>query len=140
MTDHEQLLTLLHDEDGVLETVLSGFRMYLEFCTHCVQMDYNIRDYSATEWCATELGHWPVMSILYTTTMQRIFKRHGLKYHRYTYDIVRHSSATPGDQVETARPSPHRPIGEVRRWMPLRMLKLNGEKTRTMVFASTHNV
>ena len=82
----------------------------------------------------------PVMSILYTTTMQRIFKRHGLKYHRYTYDIVRHSSATPGDQVETARPSPHRPIGEVRRWMPLRMLKLNGEKTRTMVFASTHNV
>ena len=54
--DHEQLQTLLHDEYSVLEKVLSGFRTYLEFCAQRVQIDYNIPDYSATKWCATELG------------------------------------------------------------------------------------
>ena len=63
-TDHEQLQTLLHDEYGVLEKVLSGFRTYLEFCAQSVQIDYNIPDYSATKWCATELG--PCASYVHT--------------------------------------------------------------------------
>ena len=83
MTDHEQLLTLLHGEDGVLETVLSGFRMYLEFCTHCVLVDYNIRDYSATEWCATELGPWAsyVHTIHHNNAAD--IQKTWTKYHRY---------------------------------------------------------
>ena len=76
-----------------------------------------------------------VVFILYTTQMQPIFKRHGLKYHRYADDIELHSSyaynsSTPDDQVETARRlTDCRSIGEVRRWMALRVLKLNDEQT-----------
>ena len=56
---HEHLLTLLHDEYGVRETALSWFRTYLEDRTHCVLVDSkNIRDYSATQWCATGFGPW----------------------------------------------------------------------------------
>ena len=59
MIDHEHLLTLLHDEYGVCGIALSRFRTYLEDRTHCVKIDSkNIRDYSATEWCATGLGPW----------------------------------------------------------------------------------
>ena len=64
--------------------------------------------------------------------MQRIFKRHGTKYHEYADDIQLYASynpATPGDQVETARRLTDC-IGEVGRWMAVRMLKLNGEKLR----------
>ena len=38
-TDHEHLLTLLHDEYGVRETALLWFRTCLEDRTHCVQID-----------------------------------------------------------------------------------------------------
>ena len=63
--DHEQLQTPLHDEYGVPEKVSSGFRTYLDFCAQCVQIeDYNIPDYSATKWCATELG--PSASYVHT--------------------------------------------------------------------------
>ena len=56
--EHDKSQTLLHDGYGVLEKVLSGLRTYLEFCAQCVQIDYDIPDYSATKWCATELGPW----------------------------------------------------------------------------------
>ena len=72
----------------------------------------------------------PVMFTFYTTPMQRIFKRHGIKYHKYADDIQLYASynpAKPGDQVETARRLTYC-IGEVRRWMAVRMLKLNDEK------------
>ena len=68
--------------------------------------------------------------------MQRIFKRHGIKYHKYVDDIQLYASydpATPGDQVETARRLIEC-IGKVRRWMALRILKLNYEKTKMMIF------
>ena len=62
--EHEKLQTLLHDEYGVLEKVLSGLRTYLEYCAQCVHIEYNITDYSATKSCATELG--PCASYVHT--------------------------------------------------------------------------
>ena len=102
----------------------------------------NIRDYSATEWCATGSVLGPVMFTLYTTPMQRIFKIHGIKYHKYADDIQLYASYNParlGDQVETARRLTAC-IGEVRRWMVLHMLKLDDEKTKMMIFTSKHHL
>ena len=135
--DHKQLLTSLHDEYGVRETALSWFRTYLEDRTHCVQIDSKT---SATIPLQSGVPQGsvlgPVMFTLYTTPMQRIFKRHGIKYHKYVDDIQLYASydpATPGDQVETARRLIEC-IGKVRRWMALRILKLNYEKTKMMIF------
>ena len=107
--DHEHLLTLLHDEYVIRETALSWFRAYLEDRTHCVQIDSNT---SATIPLQSGVSQGsvfgPVMFTLYTTPMQRIFKRHGIKYHKYADDIqlrvyASYNPAKPGDQVETAR-------------------------------------
>jgi len=84
----------------------------------------------------------PIMFTLYTTPMQRICKRHGIKYHKYTDDIQLYASyipAIPGNQVETARRLTDC-IGEVRQWMALHMLKLNVEKTKMMIFTSKHHL
>ena len=85
--DHEHLLTLLHDEYGVREMAISWFRMYLEDRTHCVQIDSKTSATIPLESGVPQgsvLG--PVMFTLYTTPMQQIFKRHGIKY-KYANDI-----------------------------------------------------
>ena len=74
--------------------------------------------------------------------MQRIFKRYSIKYHKYAEDIQLYAlcnPATPGDQVKTARRFTEY-IGEVRRWMALRMLKLDEEKTKMMIFTSKRHL
>ena len=105
--DHEHLLTLLHDEYGVCGIALSWFRTYLEDRTHCVKIDSKT---SATIPLQSGVPQGsvlgPVMFTLYTTPLQRIFKRHGIKHHKYADDIQLYASynpATSGDQVKTAR-------------------------------------
>ena len=66
----------------------------------------NIRDYSATEWCATGLGPRASYVHLIHHSNAADIKKHGIKYHKYADDIqlyASYNSATPGDQVETAR-------------------------------------
>ena len=86
--DHEHLLILLHDEYGVREMELSWFRKYLEDRTHCVKIDSKTSATIPPQSGVPQgpvLG--PVMFTLYITLMQRIFQRHGIKYHKYTDDI-----------------------------------------------------
>ena len=78
------------------------------------------------------------MFTLYTTPMQRIFRRHGVRYHKYVNDIQLYASynpAVPGDQAETVTRLTDC-IREVRRSMTLRMLKLNDDKTGMKMFTS----
>ena len=57
--DHEHLLILLHDEYGVRE---NGVILVPDVLGRphplCLDRLKNIRDCSATEWCATGLGPW----------------------------------------------------------------------------------
>ena len=137
MIDHTHLLTFFTREYGVCEMALSWFRTYLEDRTHCMQI------YSKTSATiplqsgvpqGSVLG--PVIFTLYTTPLQQIFKIHAIKYHDYADDIQLYASfnpANPGDQMETARRLADC-IGEIRRCMAVRMLKLNNEQTKMMIF------
>ena len=112
--------TLLHGEYGMDRT-------------HCVKIDSKTPatiPLQSGESQGSVLG--PVMFTLYTTPMQRIFKRHGTKYHKYADDVQLYASynpATPGDQVETARRLTDC-IGGVGRWMALCMLELKDKNQR----------
>ena len=60
----------------------------------------------------------------------------------YADDIHLYASynpAKPDDQVETARRLTDC-IGEIRRWMAVRMLKLNNEKTNMTIFSLKHHL
>ena len=87
------LLTLLHDEYGVCETALLWFRTFLEDRTHSVHVDSKtsvIIPLQSGVPQGSVLG--PVMFTLYTIPMQRVFKRHGIKYHKYADDIQLYAS------------------------------------------------
>ena len=134
--DHAHLFKLLQDEYGVRGTALAWFRTYMEDRTYRVQIDSTTSAHIPLQYGVPQgsvLG--PVIFTLYTTTMQRIFRRHGVHYHKYADDIqlyAYYNPAVPGDQVETVRQL-RDCIREVRRWMTLRMLKLNDDKTEMII-------
>ena len=141
--DHAHLFKLLQDEYGVRGTALAWFRTYMEDRTYRVQIDSTTSEHIPLQ-CGVPQGSvlGPVIFTLYTTTMQRIFRRHGVHYHKYADDIQLYASynpAVPGDQAETVRQLTDC-IREVRRWMTLRMLKLNDDKSEMIIFISKHNL
>ena len=141
--DHAHLLKLLQDEYGVRGTALAWFWTYMEDRTYRVQIDSTTSEHIPLQ-CGVPQGSvlGPVMFTLYTTPMQRIFRRHGVHYHKYADDIqlyVSYNPAVPGDQVETVRRLTDC-VKEVRRWMTLRMLKLNDDKTEMIIFISKHHL
>ena len=141
--DHAHLFKLLQDEYGVRGTALAWFRTYTEDRTYRVQIDSTTSEHIPLQ-CGVPQGSvlGPVIFTLYTTPMQRIFRRHGVHYHKYADDIQLYASynpAVPGDQAETVRQLTDC-IREVRQWMNLRMLKLNDDKTEMIIFISKHNL
>ena len=105
--DHAHLLKLLQDEYGVRGTALAWFRTYMEDRTYRVQIDSTTSEHIPLQ-CGVPQGSvlGPVIFTLYTTTMQRIFRRHGVHYHKYADDIQLYASynpAVPRDQAETER-------------------------------------
>ena len=141
--DHAHLLKLLQDENGVRGTALTWFRTYMEDRTYRVQIDSTTSERIPLH-CGVSQGSvlGPVMFTLYTTLMQRIFRRHGVHYHKYADDIQLYASynpAVPGDQAETVRRLTDC-IREVTRWMTFRMLKLNYDKIEMIIFISKHHL
>ena len=118
--DHAHLLTLLQDEYGVRETALTWFRTYREDRTYRVQIDSTTSEHIPVQ-CGVPEGSvfGPVIFTLYTTSLQRIFRRHRVHYHKYADDIQLYASYNPdvpGNQVETVRRLTDC-IREVRWWM-----------------------
>ena len=141
--DHAHLLKLLQNEYGVRGTVLAWFRTYMEDRTYRVQIDSTTSEHIPLQ-CGVPQGSvlGPVIFTLYTTSMQRIFRRHGVNYHKYADDIQLYASynpAVPGDKAETVRQLTYC-IREVRRWMTLRMLKLNDDKTEMIISISKRHL
>ena len=105
----------------------------MEDRTHCVQIDSKT---SATiplhSGVPQDSVLGPVMFTLYTTPLQRIFKRHGIKYHKYADDIQLFASyKLRGSQTV---------LGKSDDGMALHMLKLNSEQTKMLIFTSKHHL
>ena len=105
----------------------------MEDRTYRVQIDSTTSEHIPLQ-CGVPQGSvlGPVMFTLYTMPMQRIFRVH---YHKYADDIqlyVSYNPAVSGDQVETVKRLTDC-VNEVRRWMTLRMLKLNDDKTEMII-------
>ena len=74
--------------------------------------------------------------------MQRIFKKHGVLYHKYADDTqayVKFNPTVPGD-MDRALKQLTACIDEIRQWLAQRMLKLNPDKTEMVLFMSQYHL
>ena len=81
-----------------------------------------------------------VMFTLLTTPLQGILKRHGIKYHKYAYDmqlLIIFDPNIPGD-IERAVTQMKACVQEIRQWMAYRWLKLNDENKEMTLFTSKY--
>ena len=82
------------------------------------------------------------MFTLLTTPLQRILKRHGIKYHKYADDLqlfIIFAANIPGDR-ERAVAQKEECVQEIRQWMAYRWLKLNDEKTEITIFTAKYHL
>ena len=86
--DQNQLLDIMDAEFAVRDKALSWFRTYLKNRTQQVQIGTTTSECVPLHYGVPRgavLG--PVMFTLLTTPLQRILKRHGIKYHKYSDDL-----------------------------------------------------
>ena len=75
----------------------------------------------------------PIAYNLYTAPLERILKRHGVKYHKYADDLqVYHNCEI--DQIGQAKVVLESCIADVRSWMLRWGLKINDSKTEFIIF------
>ena len=94
-------------------------------------------------WCGVPQGLvlGPVIFNLYTAPLSRILNQHGILYHKYADDIQLYPTFDPrvtGEHEQAVQRLVHC-IQDVRQWMLLHKLKLNGDKTELIYFVSKHN-
>ena len=80
----------------------------------------------------------PILSILYTTPLGQICRKHGIHYHVYADDSQLYMLFKPSKPglKEACLHQLEGCISDIRLWMANNMLKLNDEKTEFIIFGT----
>ena len=140
--DQNQLLDVMEADFGITEKALTWFKTYLKGRTQKVKIN-SAKSSRVPLQCGVPQGSvlGPVMFVLLTTPLQKIFKKHGVYYHKYADDIqlyVIFDPAIPGDR-ERAIARMEACVKDIREWMARWWLKLNDDKTEMLIFMSKHH-
>ena len=105
--DHNQLLSVLGSEFSVTDKDLSWFSSHLKGRTQRVKIGSDMSDYLHLK-CGVPQGSviGPIMFILLTTSLRRIFKKYNVFYHKYADDIqlyVIFDPSVPSDREREIR-------------------------------------
>ena len=77
----------------------------------------------------------PVLFVLYTTPLSNVIERHSIYHHSFADDTQLRKSAPP-HRVSKLVQSMQECIHDVKAWMSSNKLKLNDDKTETMIVSS----
>ena len=133
---HTKLARLLEEEYGITGSALSWYKSYFSNRTHfCKIGSFRSANHELTIGCPQGSVMGPIAYNLYTAPLERILKRHGVKYHKYADDLqVYHNCEI--DQIGQAKVVLESCIADVRSWMLRWGLKINDSKTEFIIFSN----
>ena len=131
--DHEILLQRLRVSGGVCGTALAWFRSYLSGRTQSVKIlkttsKPRLLRYGVPQ--GSVLG--TLLFTLYSAPIASIVRRHGLIAHLYTDDTQLYIVFDQDDAVDTIKRI-EACVMEIKEWMAMNWLKLNDEKTLSLL-------
>jgi hypothetical protein len=140
--DHNTLLHRFESLFGITDDALSWISSYLSNRYETVVIDGVKSAPSEVKFGVPQgsvLG--PKYYTLYSQPLGDIIKRFGLLYHFYADDTQLYVSFKPKDKLGQANALDllERCLKDIEAWMSANMLKLNGDKTEILLFASKLN-
>ena len=135
--DHEILLQRLRVSGGVCGTALAWFRSYLSGRTQSVKIlnttsKPRLFRYGVPQ--GSVLG--PLLFTLYSAPIASIVRRHGLIAHLYLDDTQLYIVFDQDDAVDTIKRI-KACVMEIKEWMAMNWLKLNDEKTLSLLLRTS---
>ena len=134
--DHKILLDRLENLSGISGTAVSWFESYLTGRTQMVTIDNNSSKPSNLYFGMLQgsvLG--PVLFILYTKPLSNLIERHSISSQSFPDDSQLLDSCHP-DHLDTTVQRMQNCISEVKLWMDCHKLKLNDDKTESILIKS----
>ncbi|CAB4003826.1 Hypothetical predicted protein [Paramuricea clavata] len=137
--DHAILLECLHNDLGVSGTVLLWFSSYLSNRTQTVLIDDAYSDKFDVKFGVPQgLCLGPLLFTVYTSELFRIIENHLPNCHCYADNTQLYLAFKPGSDYDQAAAvsAMESCIGDIRRWMLSKKLKLNDDKTEFLIIGT----
>ena len=141
--DHEVLIRRLHDLVGVEGIALDWFKSYLHERSQKVIIN-NISSHQKTLSTGVPQGSvlGPLLFLVYMLPLRHIIKRHQVLYHGYADDTQLYVTFHPKSpsSLSNAIKRLERCVADVQDWLTKNKLKLNGDKTEFVIYASNFHL
>ena len=134
--DHNTLLQRMNTKHGVRGVALDWFRFYLSDRTQVVKLKTSFSSASKLLFGVPQgsvMG--PTLFSLYSSSKADIARKHGLRVHLYADDTQIYIMFNQDDTVNAISRIEAR-VAEIKAWMIINKLMLNGDKTVIIVFSA----
>ncbi len=138
--DHDILLDRLSSLYGINGIALTWFKSYLSDRTQFVTInDTNSKSVPLTFGVPQGSVLGPILFILYIKPLSSLIKSHSVNGQSFADDTQLHTSCPP-DKLQSAIEKTQDCVADIKQWMTQNKLKLNDDKTETLLVKSTRCV